>query len=446
MIKSYAGEDITMRRNLCVGILKEAKEEERRAPLTPQDVNWLIKRGINVEIESSRSRIFKDWEYRKAGSRVLTRFREARLLLGIKAPHPEDLYRNKIYLVFSHTMKGQAQNMPLIRGCLEKNITLIDYEKIVDMHNKRLVYFGRFAGICGVIDSLHYLGNKLEWKGIRNPFSLIQPAHRYDSLHDLKRAMVKLDNEIRTRGFDKKSSPFIIGITGHGHVSSGVTEILAALNPMEIHPKDMRRFLKHQRGMRHRIYKIAFLREEKYRSKDGKGFYYEEYLGHPERFESNLDNYLPYINMFIHASYWDRRYPRTVTKKMIHRLSRKKPFRLDFIGDISCDIGGSVELTYKTTTPDEPTFTYDPAKKKFVDGYKSPGITVLAVDNLPTELPKDASQEFSGLIRDYVYQIAAHGVRDLTEHAALPAEIRRAVIAQGTRLTRGFRYLAKWVR
>jgi len=434
-----------MRKNLVVGILRETKEWEQRAPLVPSDVNWLIKRGIPVEVERSSQRVLKDQEYRKNGAKVLDKIKAASFLLGIKEPRVDDLHKDKIYLVFSHTSKGQSKNMPLLQACLKKRVTLIDYEKMVDLHDKRLVYFGRFAGICGIVDSLHYLGKKLAWKGIKSPFSSLQPTYKYDSLQAVKRALAKVDQQIQRQGFAPELSPFIVGITGHGSVSRGVQEILELLNPIEIHPQDMPRFIRHQKRMHHKLYKIVFFREEKFRSKDGKGFYFEEYLQNPKKFESNIDVYLPYLNILIHTSYWDSRYPRLVTKKMVHNLARKNPFRLEFIGDISCDVNGSIELTYKTTTPDNPTFTYIPKAKEFVDGYKSEGITFLAVDNLPAELPKDASEEFSSLIRDYVYQVAVHGAKDITQHVALPREIRDAVITQKGRLTKDFRYLKKYL-
>ncbi len=246
-----------------------------------------------------------------------------------------------------------------------------------------------------------------------------------------------------TQTEDSHLTTFIIGISGHGNVARGVREVLGLLNPIEIHPRDMLRFVRRQKGMRNRIYKIVFLREEKFRSKDGKGFYFEEYLKHPKKFESNMDMYLQYLNIFIHTSYWDSRYPRTVTKEMIHKLTRKKPFRLEFIGDIACDINGSIEPTYKTTSSRNPVFTYNPENGVFSDGYKTPGISIMAVDNLPSELPKDSSVEFSSLIHDYVYQIAAHGVKDITRHAALPVEIRKAVVIEEGKLTKRFDYLKK---
>ena len=434
-----------MRKSLVVGILRETHNVyERRAPLTPADVKWLVKKGVKVEVESSRIRIFKDQQYKEAGAKVLDRFKEATLILGIKPPQISNIYKDKIYMLFSHTIKGQTENMPLLVQSIKKRVTLIDYEKITDLHGRRLVYFGRFAGICGLIDSLHYLGKKLEFKGIKNPFNTIKPANQYASLNQAIQVIAQVNNKIRYRGFDSRISPFVIGIAGHGHVSRGVQEILQPLNPIEIHPKDMLKFVRHQKYMHNKMYKIVFLREEKLRSKNGSGFYFEEYLKCPERFESNMDIYLPYLNMLIHTSYWDSRYPRMITKEMINRLSRKKNFRLEFIGDISCDINGSIELTYKTTTQDNPVFTYDPKGKRFVDGYRQDGLTVLAVDNLPAELPKDSSEHFSSLVRDYVYQIAAHGVKDITKHNAIPKEIRQAVIAQSGRLTPEFRYLKRW--
>ena len=435
-----------MRKDLVIGIIRETKAWERRAPLTPADVKWLVKRGVHVEVESSTSRVFSDQDYKKHGARILDKFKNANFLLGIKEPRIDDLYENKVYMLFSHTSKGQLNNIPLLKACLRNKITLIDYEKMIDKHGRRLVYFGRFAGICGLVDCLHYLGGKLEGRGIDNPFTVLKPAHEYGSLRAVKKAMVKVEHKIRRQGFPRRLTPFIIGITGHGNVAKGVHEVLDLLDPVEIHPRDMLKFVRHQKAMCHKVYKIAFIREERFRSNTGAGFYYEDYLKHPDKFESNLDSYLPYLNLLIHTSYWDKRYPILVTKKMIHKLARRKPFRLEFIGDVSCDIDGSIELTYRTTTPADPTFTYDVKKHKYVDGYKTDGITILAVDNLPAELPKDASAEFSRLIRDYVYQIAVHGVKDITNHIALPLEIRRAVITQNNKLTQKYRYLNKSIR
>jgi alpha-aminoadipic semialdehyde synthase len=423
-----------MKKKLCIGLLREPREDERRTPLTPADVKWLVKNGIKVEVESSDTRVFKDKNYERNGARVVDRFQNASLLLGIKQPKVESIYPQAIYMIFSHTMKGEPHNIPVLKALLEKKTTLIDYEKIVDSHGRRLVYFGRLAGICGLVDSLHYLGKKLEWRGRQNPFASLKPAYKYSSLEAINQMLASLEHLLYKKEFE--CTPFIIGILGHGNASKGLQEMLDLLNVEEVHPKDMLRFFRHQRRKNRKIYKITFLREEKIRSKEGKEFYFEEYLKNPEKFESNLDKYLPYLNMLINTAYWDDRYPRMVTKNMIHKLWRKKPFRLEFIADIPCDINGSIELTYKLTTISNPVFTYNPETRELKDGYKSPGITVLARDNLPSELPKDASVEFSSLIRDYVCQIATH---------AMPAEVRRAIIVEQGKLTKDFKYLQRFL-
>ncbi len=433
-----------MRKSLVVGILRETKPGEFRASLSPFDVAWLRKRGIDIEVESDPQRIFKDSAYKKAGAKIIKRFQKATLLVGIKEPEPANLYSDKVYMVFSHSIKGQAGSIPLLKECIKKGITLVDYEKITDVQGKRLVYFGKFAGICGFVDSLYYLGKKLEWKGIDNPFTMIRPASKYRSFNALKSDIMKMSARISKRGFNEKISPFILGITGHGHVREGVWEVLKLLNPIEIHPRDMEKFVHHQKHINNRIYKIVLHREEKFRSKTGINFYYEEYFKKPENFESNLDLYLPHLNLLIHTSYWDKRYPRLVTKKMIDDLYKKR-FRLGFIGDISCDIHGSIELTNKATTIDNPTYTYNPVDGSYIDGYKSEGVTIMARDNLPTEMPKIASNDFSGLVREYVYQIAAHGITDITNHIAIPREIRQAVIIQDKKLTAPYEYLKEFM-
>jgi alpha-aminoadipic semialdehyde synthase len=259
-----------MRKSLVVGILKETKMFEHRAPLVPHDVKRLIKRGIRVEVERSTNRAFNDNEYKQAGARVVEKSREATLLIGIKEPRVHDLHSHKIYMVFSHTAKGQPHNMPLLNACLKKQITMIDYEKIVGAYGNRLVYFGRFAGVCGIVDSLHHLGRKLEWKGIENPFSLIKPAYEYDSLAVMKDRLADVNQQIRQRGLAKEITPFIIGITGHGNVSRGVQEVLDLFKPLEVHPGNMAEFMEQKRRQVNRIYKIVFLREEKFRAKNGK--------------------------------------------------------------------------------------------------------------------------------------------------------------------------------
>jgi len=443
-----------MRNPLTVVILPETKNEwERRSPLIPQDVRWLINRKIPVEVVSSTLRTFKDHEYRKVGARVIHEIELSRterkrplLLVGVKEPPLQTIAPNCVYLVFSHTTKGQVYNRPLLKEFLKKKVTLVDYEHIVDWAKQRLVYFGRFAGICGAIDSLHFLGMRLLSEGITTPLIHVRSSLDYGTLEKARRHLRMVAKEIRKHGFPQKVSPFVIGVTGHGNVGQGAIEVLDLFRPIEIHPNDMKQFIRHQKKQTKKIYKIVFNREEKLRSKANKGFYFEEYLKYPKRFESNLDQYLPHLNLLINTSYWDKRYPRLVPENMIRKLYRTKKLRTALIGDLTCDVRGTIEITKKTTTPGNPTFVYDPKTRKILDGFAGDGIAVLAVDNLPCEFPKDASREFGAQIRDYVYQIAAHGVADITEHAALPREVREAVITQNGRLSPRYRYMRKYLK
>lgn len=436
------------RKSLVVGILPESKNRwERRSPLTPADIRWLARRGIKTEVLSSSLRIFPDSAFQKAGAKIVKRFEKANLLLGIKEPKLKDLIPRKVYMVFSHTTKGQKHNRELLRAFLQRKITLIDYEHITDRSGGRLVFFGRFAGVCGMIDSLHCLGARLHYKGIETPFLELKRAYKYRSLSEAKKHIRSVAEKCLGTGLPSEIVPFVVGITGHGNVSKGAQEILDLFSPEEIHPRDMGSFVKRRHGEKGRIYKIVFEREEKLRAKDGKSFYFEKYLKHPELFESNLDRYLPHLNVLINTSYWDRRFPRLVTEKMIRSLyHRSRSFRLILIGDLSCDVEGSIEITKRTTDPDCACFVYDPETGGIRDGLEGPGVVVLAIDNLPCEMSADSSLEFSAHIRDYVYQLAAHGAIDVRGHHALPFEVRQSVIAQNGMLTPPYRYLRKYCR
>jgi saccharopine dehydrogenase (NAD+, L-lysine forming) len=436
-----------MRPPLTVGILAEKKNMwERRAPLTPTDVAWLHARNIPTEVVANSKRIHANDTYRRSGAKIVKTLEEAGLILGVKEPPIEDIKENKVYMTFSHTAKGQKQNLPLLKAFLHKKATLIDFEYIKDRRGERMVYFGRFAGICGMIDSLHCMGKRLSSKGIATPFSDIKHSLEYGSLEKAMGPLKRIAKIIRKKGLDDRISPFIIGIMGHGNVSKGAQEILDLFGPLEIHPQDLLILLKGKQKIRHGLFKIIFDREEKYRSTDGHRFYFEEYLKDPKKFESNMDRFLPHLNLLLNCSYWDKRFPRLVTKEMIDTLYMKhKSFRLSVIADLSCDIQGGIEITRKVSPPNQPSYIYDPKTGQIHDDSSKDGIMVMAVDHLPCEFPRESTEEFSQSIRDYVYQIAFHGVKDVTEHHALPLEIRQAVITQDGKLTDNFQHLSKFL-
>ncbi|ODS31342.1 MAG: hypothetical protein SCARUB_03537 [Candidatus Scalindua rubra] len=434
-----------MRKSLVVGILPESKNIwERRAPLRPRDVAWLVKKKIKVEVASSPLRIYKDSQYRRSGAKIVTKFQKANLLIGIKEPPIDSLIPNSVYMVFSHTTKGQEYNRNLLAAFLKKKITLIDYEHITGSLGERLVYFGRYAGICGMIDTLHVFGQKLKLQVISNPFSDLKSAFHYGNYGSARIALDHVAGKIKRKGLDKRIVPFVIGILGHGNVSQGAQEVLDHMGAVDIHPKDVKLLTRNCTAHKKTIYKLVFQREEKLRSKKGKNFYFEEYLKHPDGFESNLETHLPLLNIIVNASYWDKRYPRLLSETMLRKLCRTRPgLRLSVIGDLSCDIKGTIEITKRVTTASEPAFVYDPVSKKISSDLSHSGIAVMATDNLPCEFPKESSIEFAEHVRDFVYQIAAHGITDVTNHHALSSAIRNAVVTQNGRLTRRFKYLKK---
>lgn len=432
-----------MRKSLTVGILPESKNMwERRAPLRPKDVAWLVKKGIQVEVAPSNLRIYKDSHYQRSGAEIVQKFQKAKLFIGIKEPPPEMLIPNTVYMVFSHTTKGQVYNQKLLSAFVRKKITLIDYEHITGSLGQRLAYFGRFAGICGMIDTLSVFGQKQKLLGNLSPFADLKNAVYYGNYGSARSALNLVREKIRKGGFEKRFEPFVIGILGHGNVSQGAQEVLDLLGAVNIHPRDIDSLTKDRISHKKTIYKLVFQREEKLRSKKGKNFYFEEYLLHPERFESNLDTFLPFLTILVNASYWDSRYPRLLPTRMVKNLSRTDPdFRLSVIGDLSCDIEGTIQITRKVTTSSEPAYIYDPVSGKIDNNLSQKGIAVMAIDNLPCEFPRDSSAEFAEQIRDFVYQIAAHGVTDVTNHHALAKAIRNAVVTQNGSLTAKFKYL-----
>jgi hypothetical protein len=288
-------------------------------------------------------------------------------------------------------------------------------------------------------------GRRAKLQGISSPFSDMKSAVQYGTYNAAKKALNQVAEKINKIGFNRNMNPLVIGILGHGNVSQGAQEVIEHLGAVDIHPKDIDVLARNRTSHKNTIYKLIFKREEKLRSKKGNNFYFEEYLKHPKRYESNLDKYLPFLNILINSSYWDKRYPRLLSEKMLQNLYLTNPdFCLSVIGDLSCDIKGTIEITKKATTPSEPAFVYDPASRKISSDLSYKGIAVMAIDNLPCEFPKESSLEFAKQVREFIYQIAAHGINDITNHHGISNVIRNAVITQNGKLTSRFKYLNKY--
>ncbi len=423
-----------------IGIRKEDKSRwERRTPLVPQDVRELVEMGYKIIVEPSPIRVFPDEEYRKAGAILSEDLSGADIILGVKEIPPSKLLPQKVYMYFSHTIKGQPYNMPMLRRLLELGDTLIDYERIVDDRGRRLIFFGTFAGYAGAIDTLWALGKRLQAEGLETPFSRIKQAYQYSSLEEAKREIASVGREIQEKGIDGELLPFVIGIAGYGNVSKGAQEIIDLLPTREVQPEELHAL----KGDNRTIYKVVFKEWHMVEPLEGK-FELQDYYQHPEKYRGVFSKYLPYLTVLINAIYWDSRYPRLVTKEQLRELYSKEA-KLKVIGDISCDIEGAVEATVKCTEPDEPVFLYHVDRQEALREFTGKGPLILAVDILPSELPKESSLHFSSVLKKFIPAVAEASYTVPFERLALPPELKRAVIVYRGELTPDYQYLKKYL-
>jgi len=358
---------------------------------------------------------------------------------------PMDCFeQGKTYVFFSHTIKGQKHNMPMLRKMMAMHSTLIDYERIVDSHGNRLVFFGRFAGLAGIVDTLWTFGQRLHWEHIDSPFQKIKQTIHYKDLEDIKHHITTVGNDIKAKGLPQSLTPLIVGFAGYGNVSTGAQEILDLLPVQEIKPEDLTSV--YTNPSNNVIYKVVFKEEHMVKPIHSPArFDLQEYYTHPERYRSAFEQYLPYLTILMNCIYWSAQYPRLVTKAYLKKSSAKG-LRLRVIGDISVDVNGAVECTEKTTSPGKPVFVYNPKTDTIQDGYEGDGVVVMAVDNLPCELPRESSQAFSETLLRFVPEImAADFTGDDFAQLALPPEIKNAVILYKGKLTPSYSYINKFL-
>jgi saccharopine dehydrogenase (NAD+, L-lysine-forming) len=430
-----------------VGIRREDKNEwESRTPLVPAAVKELREKdGIGVCVQTSSIRAFSYDEYETAGATVTEDLNDCPVILAIKEIPLEVLEPGKTYIFFSHTIKGQRDNMPMLERLLALGCQLIDYEKIVDDTGRRLVFFGNYAGLAGMIDTLWALGKRLEWEEIESPFRHIEQTHRYRTLAGARAAIQEVGQHIIRSGLPDALTPFVCGFAGYGNVSRGAQEIFDLLPVREIAASDLATFDEHDP---HRVYKVVFSEQDMVEPvAPTSAFELHDYYQHPEKYRSRFHTYVPYLTLLVNGIYWTDRYPRLVTRRYIKELfSQGEKPRLRVIGDISCDIAGSIECNLRATTPGDPIYVYDPLTETTKNGHQGRGVVVLAVDNLPCELPRESSTHFSTTLLPFIPEIAGADYDAPFEQAGLSPTIMRAVIAWHGRLTPDYRYLQEYLQ
>ena len=427
-----------------IGIRREDKNRwERRVPLIPKHVKeFKEKYDIETIIQPSQIRIYSDNEYTNADATVKEDLSDCPIILAIKEIPTNFFESGKIYAFFSHTIKGQKRNMPMLKKMMDLECNLIDYEKIVDDHGRRLVFFGRFAGLAGMVDSLWIFEQRLKSRNIESPFNGIKQSIHYKNLDEIREHLKDIGTKIK-QGIPNSLVPLVIGFAGYGNVSKGAQEILDMLPIKEISPKEIDKIYNNPSNKI--IYKVVFKEEDTVEPiSPNNSFDLQDYYNHPEKYKSVFERYLPYLSILMNCIYWSDKYPRLVTKEFL-KNNYSEDFRLQVIGDISVDINGAIEFTEKITSSDNPTFVYDPTSDTINDGYESRGIIVLAVDNLPCELPRESSSAFSKILYDFVPEIVKADFTQDFDKLQLPPPIKKAVILHHGKLTPDYQYIDKYL-
>ncbi len=397
-----------------IGVIREGKvPPDMRVPLTPKHCKQLqsLYPHIEIIVQPSPIRAYKDQEYLDLGISMKEDLTDCDILLGVKEVNINDLIPKRKYLFFSHTFKKQSYNRDLLKAILDKKIQLIDYEVLKNAKDKRIIGFGRYAGIVGCYNGFLTYGLKHE-------------------LYDLKPANQCADRKEVEEELKKVNLPNItkIVLTGYGRVGHGAREILDLLPIKEVTPEE---FL--TESFDTPVYTHLEL-EDYYEKRDGGDFVKREFYNEPSLYKSSFPKYLPQSDMYIPCHYWSNKADFIMTRDDL----KQNNIRLSVVADISCDIDGPIPCTLRPSKISDPIYGYDPITETEVAFNQQNAIAVMAVDNLPCELPLDASEDFGNELIKEVFP-------------ALVLEDSENIIARGSQtnlegeLTEYFDYLETYL-
>ncbi len=428
-----------------IGIRAEDKSKsEKRTPLVPDDIVELNKNGFSIVVQSSKQRIFSDDEHRKKGIDVQNDLKDCTVIFGVKEIPMHVFEQDKLYIFFSHVIKGQTYNMPMLKHMMELGGTLIDYERIIDENNHRLVFFGYYAGLSGMINTLWSLGKRMDVENIQNPFNKIQQAMTYHSLDDAKNVIREVGEEIKKHGIPAAMHPLVIGFAGYGNVSQGAQNVFDILPFKDIAPDELKQIANDPSVADDVIYKVVFKEKHIVKPKDvNYPFDLHDYYKHGlEKYDGIFDQYLDDLTVLVNCNYWDEKYPRLITLEDCQRMwSDDKQPRLQVISDISCDPHGAVQCTIKPTYPEQPTYVYHPQTGTAIDGFEGHGPVIMAVEILPTEIPRESSIHFSHVLREFIPALVNADYKLSFEELNLPFALKKALILYHGKLTPDYEYL-----
>jgi alpha-aminoadipic semialdehyde synthase len=431
-----------------IGIRREDKNEwERRSPLTPDHLLELVdKHGLEFSVQPAPLRAFPDQDYRRTGARIDESLDGCRVVLGIKEIPADRLEAGRTYVFFSHTTKGQAANMPSLARLMHLGCSLLDYEHVRDDRGRRLIFFGRYAGHAGMLDGLWALGKRLDSEGHVTPFERVRLAHDYSSLDEAAHHVHRIGERLRHSGLADGLHPMVVGFTGSGNVYLGAREIFDRLPHVEVDPGDLEQLADDGERPRNVLYRVHFRREHRFVRADGGSLELAELERSPERYRGGLNRWLPHLTVLVHGAYWKVGQPSVVSLDDLRGLWRGGEPKLRILADISRDVNGGIEATVKPTEPGDPVYVYDLRRDQAVPGVRGEGPVVLAIDNLPCQLPVESSEHFADTLARFVPALAHCDWDRPLDELELPHELSAALIVHHGRLTPRFAYLERYLQ
>jgi alanine dehydrogenase len=397
---------------LKIALIREGKTPpDNRVALTPAQCKWLIMNSPDTRIlvQPSPSRCFPDKDYAQAGATITETIEHAEVLLGIKEVPKEQLIPNKKYLFFSHTKKAQPHNKPLMLEMVKKNITLIDYECLTHEDGQRIIGFGFFAGIVGAHNGMMAFGKRT---GLFH-LSRVKDVRDYRQL-------------IHTY-FGLKIPPIKIAVTGSGRVAHGILEIMNLMGIHEVEPFD---YL--HKSYEYPVY-VHLKGRDLYERKDDGTYNRQNFHQFPNEYRCSFSPYIKHTDILMNGVYWDK----GIAPLFSAEEFQSAEFKIQTIADITNDEGGSVPINKGDSSIEDPVYGVDKITLEKTDAYHTNGVDIIAVGNLPNELPRDASRYFGEQLIKYILE-------DLTKGSS--PIIERATILKHGKLTEQYMYLEDYVK
>lgn len=394
------------------GIIKERKSPpDKRVVFSPDELVVLSEKypEAEIKIEASDVRIFNDAEYASKGFQVTNDVSDCDVLIGVKEVPVDYLIPHKKYIFFSHTIKKQPYNQKLLQAIIDKEIDLYDHETFVDGNGKRLIGFGKYAGNVGAYNCFRAFGIKYELFNLPKAETFPDKAAIISKLKKLVLPPVK------------------IVLTGKGKVGSGAKEILDAMKIKEVSVENY-----FSKNYNEPVY-VNIDVEHYNKRKDGKPFEKTDFYANPSEYVSDFERFTKASDIFIAGHFYGNGAPVILSKEMLAAADN----RIKVVADISCDVAGPIASTLRASTIAEPFYGYHPYEGREVDVHHPAAIVVMAVDNLPCELPKDASEGFGQMFLEHIMPAFFNGDKD--------GVLKRAQLTEGGNLTKRFNYLSDYI-